>query len=55
MKYYNEKTKELKDNKIIKTLRQCAEDYEKGEILEVAFELKHIYDAIMDFANDCDE
>lgn len=35
MRFYNEKTKELKDAKIVEALQQAAIDYENGEIAEV--------------------
>ncbi len=50
-KYFDKKNKCLKDKKIIKKLKQCIEDYESGEILEVAIELNEIVNAIYKFSD----
>lgn len=47
MKFY--KNGELKDKKIVAALRQAADDYENGEILEVKGVLIDIINAITDF------
>lgn len=52
-KYYNSKENELNDDLIVKTIRQLADDYENGEIVEVRRELQKICAAIRTFeAND---
>lgn len=43
------KNGELKDDKIIAALRQVADDYENGEIIEVKNTLIEIVYAIIDF------
>lgn len=43
MKYFKN---ELKDKEIVAALRKCADQYENGEILEVANELFDILSAI---------
>lgn len=35
MRFYNEKTRELKDAKIVEALQRAAIDYKNGEIAEV--------------------
>ena len=50
MKFY--KNGELKDKKIVAALRQAADDYENGEILEVKGVLIDIINAITDFEAD---
>lgn len=49
MTYFNERTKELKDKKIISALKKCAEWYENGAIIEVHDELLEIINAIEAF------
>ena len=51
-KYYNQKTKELNDKKIVSDLRKLADDYENGEIIEVRDALLDIVIAINDFSDD---
>lgn len=51
-KYYNKKTKELDDERIAHDLRQLADDYENGEIVEVRDALLDIVKAIDDFSDD---
>lgn len=43
--------KELKDDKILKALKQAAKDYEDGSISEVRDVLADIVDAIDDFTD----
>jgi hypothetical protein len=43
---------ELKDEKIVLALRQAAEDYENGEIIEVKDVLIEIIDALTEFEQD---
>ena len=44
--FYNHKKKELEDKKIVAALRQAADDYENGEIVEVHDTLLAIVSAI---------
>lgn len=46
---------ELQDNEIVKALKQCAVDYENGEILEVKSVLIEIINAITDFESEVEE
>lgn len=46
--------KELKDDKILKALKQAAKDYEDGAISEVRDVLADIVDAIDDFTDNYD-
>lgn len=49
MRFYNEKTKELEDAKIINALQQAAIDYKNGEIAEVRELLTEIVLSIDEF------
>lgn len=49
-KFY--KKGELQDKKIVAALKQAAEDYENGEIIEVKGVLIDIINAITDFEQD---
>lgn len=46
------KNHELLDNKIVQALRKAADDYENGELLEVADVLAEIRYAIIQFSED---
>lgn len=48
---YIKRNGELKDKEIIKALKQCADDYENGEIVEVFDELHYIMYALQEFVN----
>lgn len=51
-KYYKKKTKELDDERIAHDLRQFADDYANGAIVEVRDALLDIVEAIDDFCDD---
>ena len=52
MKYYDAKSKTLKDEKIANALRQAAIDYENGDIVDVRDVLADIISAIDQFDAD---
>lgn len=53
-RFYNAKKKELKDEKILKTLSELIDRYSDGDI-DVRDELREIADAIDLYEEDCEE
>ena len=53
-RFYNYKTHELNDEKIIKELKKLPTMYENGEIAEVQELCEEIADAIREFEDDYD-
>ena len=49
--YYNPKTNELNDKKVVKDIRHAADLYEDGQILEAMDIMIYITQAIHDFSD----
>lgn len=50
--YYNAKTKELDDKKILEKLKQLPAMYENGEIAEVKDEMIDLVNSLQEFEDD---
>lgn len=51
-KYYNSKTKELKNQKVLETLKELPRLYDNGDIMDVYNEICYLLKAFEEFIDD---